>query len=44
MLKNRDSVWVLELENSGSNEMLKSVDIMIAENLNASVADLLKKM
>ena len=44
MLKNRDLVWVLELENSRSNEMLKSVDIMIAENLNASVADLLKKM
>ena len=44
MLKNRDLVLVLELENSRSNEMLKSVDIMIAENLNASVADLLKKM
>ena len=44
MLKNRDLVLVLELENSRSNEMLKSVEIMIAENLNASVADLLKKM
>ena len=44
MLENRDLVLVLELEKSRSNNMLKSVDIMIAENLNASVADLLKKM
>ena len=41
-MKNRD--LVLELENSRSNKMLKNVDIMIAENFKASVADLLKKM
>ena len=44
MLKNRDLVLVLELENSRSNKMLKNVDIMIAKKFKASVADLLKKM
>ena len=44
MSKNRDLIFVIELENSMSNKILNKVDIMIAEIFETSVADLLMKM